>query len=178
MQESDSVSSQEILPEVYEKLRRLAASRMFRESGKQTLQPTALVHEAWIRLSSNADVSWKNQAHFFGAASEAMRRILVDRSRSKAALKRQSNEEAILSITGGSARSENHILLIHESLKRLEKEDPESARIVVLKFYNGFTSEEIAEATERSVRSVERQWALAKAKLYRIIRDEIDGGRF
>jgi RNA polymerase sigma factor (TIGR02999 family) len=167
-----SLTSQRLLPLMYEKLRRLAASKMFRESGLQTLQPTALVHEAWLRLvTSKSD--WDSQAHFFGAAAEAMRRVLVDRSRTKAAIKRQVKDDASTSINGDHS-DRNHILVIHEALKRLGAEDPNAAEIVALKFFSGFTSEEIASMSSQSVRSVERQWTFAKARLFQIVRDDIE----
>lgn len=167
----EPIESERLLPVVYEELRRLAASRMSKESGNQTLQPTALVHEAYISLTKNGDVSWQNRAHFFGAAALAMRRILVDRSRGKAALKRKS-DMAFQDLDDSNLVPGDHILMIHESLNRLEKEDPAAAHLVLLKFYSGLSSAEIAELLQRSVRSIERQWTLAKARLYQMIREE------
>ncbi|WP_035612031.1 ECF-type sigma factor [Haloferula sp. BvORR071] len=166
-----ALASERLLPLVYEELRRLAAARMMKELPGQTLQPTALVHEAWLRLIGKGECSWQNRAHFFGAAAQAMRRILVDRSRSRAAIKRRATEDAPGSdmLTNPT---EDHILMIHESLKRLEQEDPEAARIVLLKFFSGLGSEEIARMNSCSVRSVERQWTMAKARLYQMIREE------
>jgi RNA polymerase sigma factor (TIGR02999 family) len=169
------LSSEQLLPIVYEELRRLATARMVKESAGHTLQPTALVHEAWLRLSGDGGCSWENRAHFFGAAALAMRRILVDRSRRKAADKRQANianpsqtvDDLMVAEPG------DHILLIHESLSRLEKIDPVAARVVLLKFFSGLASDEIARMLGSSTRSVERQWTVAKAKLYQIIREEI-----
>lgn len=166
----DPISSERLLPLVYGELRRLAAARMMKESPGQTLQPTALVHEAWLRLVGKGDCSWQNRAHFFGAAAQAMRRILVDRSRSRAALKRRTPEHGAADML--LQPTEDHILMIHESLKRLEAEDPDAARIVLLKFFSGLGSEEIAQMSSCSVRSVERQWTLAKARLYQMIREE------
>lgn len=168
------LSSEQLLPIVYEELRRLAASRMAQESAGHTLQPTALVHEAWLRLAGDGEVAWQNRAHFFGAAALAMRRILVDRSRRKAADKRQAGE---LDPSPGAnnlmvPEPGNHILLIHESLKRLEQTDPLAARIVLLKFFSGLGSDEIASMLEIGTRSVERQWTLAKARLYQMIRED------
>jgi len=169
---AEDLTSQRLLPLMYEKLRRLAASKMLRESGLQTLQATALVHEAWMRLIASKS-EWDSQGHFFGAAAEAMRRVLVDRSRTKSAVKRQATEEATAFLSGDQS-DQNHILVIHEALKRLDAEDPKSAEIVTLKFFSGFTSEEIASMSAQSVRSVERQWTFAKARLYQIIRDDIE----
>lgn len=166
-----TLTSDRLLPVMYEKLRQLAASKMFRESGLQTLQPTALVHEAWLRLADSKP-DWDSQAHFFGAAAEAMRRVLVDRSRAKSALKRQLTEDASVS-PADEEPERDRILIIHEALKRLEAEDPKAAEIVALKFFSGFTSGEIAAMSRQSVRSVERQWTFAKARLFRIIQDEL-----
>jgi len=165
------VASERLLPLVYEELRRLAAARMRSESGLQTLQPTALVHEAWLRLVGGG-ASWQSQAHFFGAAAQAMRRILVDRSRSKAAQKRTTRDNPLALDPESAGEPGDHILMIHEALKKLEQEDPETANVVLLKFYSGLSSEEIGRMTERSVRSVERQWTMAKARLYQIIREQ------
>lgn len=169
---SGGLTAHRLLPLMYDKLRRLAASKISRESGLQTLQPTALVHEAWLRLVPSQS-AWESKAHFFGAAVEAMRRVLVDRSRMKSAIKRQVVETS--AAPGEAAEPEkNHILIIHESLKILEKEDPQAAEIVSLKFFSGFTSEEIASMSCQSVRAVERQWTYAKARLFKIIRDDIE----
>ncbi len=160
--------AEHLFPMVYDELRRLAATRMMGESPGQTLQPTALVHEAWLRLEGGGH-DWDNRAHFFGAAARAMRCILVDRARRKSASKRQAGE---LFAAHPAAGQDDHILLIHESLARLEEEDPEAAEVVLLKFFSGIGSKEISRMTGRSVRSVERIWTLAKARLYQIIREE------
>lgn len=167
-------SSDELLPIVYEELRRLAAFRLKHEGGSKTLQPTALVHEAWIRLASAEVKPWENQAHFFNAAAQAMRRILVDRARAQSRQKRTQPDEMAIGESAGE--SDAHILMIHECLTRLEKIDPYSAKVVLLKFYGGLSSEEISNITGRSVRSVERQWMFAKAKLYQMIREDQSEG--
>lgn len=169
---SGSLTSDELLPVMYEKLRRLAASKLFRESGLQTLQPTALVHEAWLRLATSQS-DWDSQAHFFGAAAEAMRRILVDRARTKSAVKRQLTDDPAFSQSDEPADGD-HILLIHEALTRLEAEDAHAARIVMLKFFSGSTSEEIASMLGQSLRTVERQWTFAKARLYQMIQEDLN----
>jgi len=170
----ERLASQDLLPLVYQELRRLAAARMLRETPGHTLQPTALVHEVWLRLVGDPELSWENRAHFFGAAAQAMRRVLVDRSRRKAALKRQAADQqaAAPGEDPAAPEPEDHILMIHESLKRLEREDPDAAHIVLLKFFSGRSSTEIARMCGSSVRSVERRWTLAKAKLYQMIRDD------
>lgn len=171
---NEQMVSDELLPLVYDELRRLASAYMTREKPGQTLQPTALVHEAWLRLSGDGYQSWENRAHFFGAAAQAMRRILVEHSRRKAADKRQVTEvDPSLGIAEMMVpESGNHILLVHESLTRLEQTDPAAAQVVLLKFFSGLTSDEIARMMGCSTRSVERQWTVAKAKLYQIIREE------
>ncbi|MBB5351659.1 RNA polymerase sigma factor (TIGR02999 family) [Haloferula luteola] len=165
------LTTEEILPVVYEELRRIATDRLRHESRQFTLQPTALVHEAWLRLSGGQKVTWENRAHFFGAAAQAMRRILVDRAREKSAAKRQviAPEEAL---DAGFPGGNDHVLLIHECLIQLEQSDPISARIVLLKFYAGLGNREIADLVGRSVRSVERQWMFARAKLFQMIQAE------
>lgn len=165
--------SERLLPLVYDELRRLAASRMMGESPGHTLQPTALVHEAWLRLEDGGANIWENQGHFFAAAARAMRRILVDRARQKSAFKRQPGERFPDPAADQLPERDDHLLLIHESLARLEKEDPEAAEIVLLKFFSGLGSKEIAGMTGNSVRSVERCWTFAKARLYQMMREEM-----
>ena len=166
------VNSEQLLPLVYEELRRLAAGQMAKEAAVQTLQPTALVHEAWLRLAGTEGILWQNRAHFFGAAAQAMRRILVERARSRLAVKRRSASGGAAGSVGEGAEPEpaDHILLIHESRDCLEEEDPEAARIVMLKFFSGLGSAEIARMEGCGTRTVERRWTFAKARLYQIIR--------
>jgi len=157
---------------VYEELRRMAAARMARESAGQTLQPTALVHEAWLQLVGAGDRTWENRAHFFGAAADAMRRILIGVSRRKSTLKRGSGMERldIADWDLAQASPDDHVLLINEALENLEQEDPARARIVVLKFFGGLTNQEVAEMLGIGERSVERQWAAARVRLFQWIR--------
>jgi len=171
----DRHASGELLPVVYDELRKLAAARMAQEAVGQTLQPTALVHEAWLRLVSEGDRSWKNRAHFFRAAALAMRRILVDRARHKSSLKCGSGMERldIADFELAAASPDDRVLLIDEALVCLEKEDPESARIIMLKFFAGLTNKEVARMLDVTERTVERQWAYAKASLFAMIRDEL-----
>jgi RNA polymerase sigma factor (TIGR02999 family) len=167
-------ASEELLPLVYDELRRLASARMARESEGQTLQPTALVHEAWLRLVADGDRSWQNRAHFFRAAAQAMRRILVDRARHKASLKCGGNREKVTldGLDLAAAPPDDRVLLIDEALARLEAEDEESARIITLKFFGGLTNAEIAKTMGVTERTVERQWAYAKACLFEMIQEE------
>jgi RNA polymerase sigma factor (TIGR02999 family) len=166
-------SSAELLPVVYDELRRLAAFRLDRAPASKTLQPTALVHEAWMRLSGTGEKLWQSKEHFFNAAAQAMRRILVDRVRAQTRTKRPPPLE---NLDDAVFEDDTHILLIHDCLNTLEKVDPYSAKVVLLKFYGGLSSEEISQVTGRSVRSVERQWMFAKAKLYRLIQQDQERG--
>jgi RNA polymerase sigma factor (TIGR02999 family) len=157
-----------LLEQVYEELRRLAAARMARETPGQTIQATALVHEAWLQLAGDGSRKWQNRAHFFGAASDAMRRILIDNARRKARIKHGGGLSRLdiddLPLAGKTPDDE--LLQVNDALERLESEDPEKARIVVMKFFGGLTNEEVAESLGISERTVDRQWHAAKAKLY------------
>ena len=165
-------ASAELLPLVYDELRRHAAVKMAQELAGQTLQPTALVHEAWLRLSHGDAQVWQNRAHFFGAAAEAMRRILIENARRKSRLKRgggqvrvEFDETELAEIT-----PDDRILLIDEALERLRREDAEKAQVVLLKFFGGRTNHEVAEMLGVTERTVERHWAYAKAWLFQSIR--------
>ena len=163
----DQQASEDLLPLVYHELRRLAAAKMAREMAGQTLQPTELVHEAWLRLTGDDAPSWENRIHFLGAAAEAMRRILVDRARHKAALKHGGGQQR-LDISGldlATTTPDDKVLLIDEALEQFRVEDPYKARIVTLKFFGGLTNQEIAEHLKVGERTVERHWAFAKAWL-------------
>lgn len=163
----ESHAAEELLPLVYDELRQLAAARMAREAAGHTLQPTALVHEVWLRLAGNQPQSWQNRAHFFGAAAEAMRRILIERARRKSRLKRGSGQ-ALLDIADldlAEAMPDDKILLVDEALEQLKVEDPEKAQIVMLKFFAGLTNEQVAEILNVNERTVRRQWTFAQAWL-------------
>ena len=168
VERGDKQASDELLPLVYSELRRLAAQRMSQEAAGNTLQPTALVHEAWLRLVGNQNVAWQNRAHFFGAAAEAMRRILIEHARRKSRLKRGSGQ-ALLDIADldiAAAIPDDKILLVDEALEQLKSESPERARIVMLKFFAGLTNEQVAEALNLNERTVRRQWNFARAWLF------------
>jgi RNA polymerase sigma factor (TIGR02999 family) len=169
---SDPHASEELLPLVYKELRRHAAVRMAGESPGQTLQPTALVHEAWLRMSGDDGRRWENRAHFFGAASEAMRRILIEKARYKARLKRGGNliKLDIEKMDLAAASPDEKAILIDDAIERLRSQDPEKARVVVLKFFEGLTNREVAQCLNMAERTVERHWAYAKVWLYRSIR--------
>lgn len=167
--ESDAA---ELLPLVYEELRRLAAVHMARESSGHTLQPTALVHEAWLRLVDGTGYKWKDRAYFFAAAAQAMRRILVEHARKKSAMRHGGGLERV-DIEGvelAEALPDEKVLLIDEALAQLEKECPERARVVVLKYFGGMTNPEVAESLGISERTVNRHWLCAKTWLSREIR--------
>jgi RNA polymerase sigma factor (TIGR02999 family) len=138
------------------------------------LQATALVHEAWLRLVRTEDQTWANRAQFFAAAAEAMRRVLVETARRKARLKRGGGLERIdlESLDVADTTADEKVLLIDAALQRLEAENPEKARIVVLKFYTGLTNAETAALLGITERTVERHWAYARAWLFRVIRQE------
>jgi RNA polymerase sigma factor (TIGR02999 family) len=171
----DGRASEELLPLVYDELRRLAAVRMAQELAGQTLQPTALVHEAWLRLVGDGERTWQNRAHFFGAAAEAMRRILIESARRKSRLKRGGGQSRLDmdKLELAATTPDDKVLLMDEALERLRAEDPEKARIVTLKFFGGLTNQEVADILDVTERTVERQWAYAKAWLFQIIRTQL-----
>lgn len=166
--------SSELLPLVYDELRVLAAKRLRNEKDEQTLQPTALVHEAWLSISGNEERFWDNRRHFFRAASQAMRHILVDRARARDTQKRGARPEMIdiegLDIADSSV--DERVLMVDEMMTKLERDDPDSVRLITLKFFGGLTNKEIAEMDGVTERTVERNWAFVKAKLYRMIQRE------
>jgi RNA polymerase sigma factor (TIGR02999 family) len=168
----DSRAAERLLPLVYNDLRRHAAARMAREAAGQTLQPTALVHEAWLRLVGHGDRTWENRAHFFGAAAEAMRRILIENARRKARLKRGGDQVRLEldPLDLAATTPDEKVLLIDEALEILQLRDPEKARVVLLKFFGGYTNQEVAENLGVTERTVERHWAYAKAWLFQTIR--------
>lgn len=167
MDSGDPKAADRLLPLVYDELRRLASAKMAREQPGHTLQPTALVHEAWLRLGGDRQPSWQNRAHFFGAAGEAMRRILIDRAR-----KQQVRQPSGLASPEPLNESQielkappDELLAIHEALDRLEKVDADAARLVKLRYFVGMNMEQTAEALGLPRRSAERLWTFAKAWL-------------
>lgn len=177
MDTADRPVSAELLPLVYEELRNLAAQQMSRQAAGQTLQATALVHEAWLRLTKEGERPWGGRAHFFRAAAQAMRHILVERARAKASQKRGANEKAldVCQIDIAEATMDERILLVDEMIDRLGREDPKSARLVSLRFFGGLTNKEIALTDGVTERTVERHWTYAKARLFQMIREETAG---
>jgi RNA polymerase sigma factor (TIGR02999 family) len=162
-------SAQELLPLVYEELRKLAKARMAQEWETSTLQPTALVHEAWLRLSGSENQGWKNRSQFFAAAAEAMRRILIDRARRRHAVKRQAGAVRIdLNEVDVAVKADDEsLLLVNDALEKLAAEDPQCAELVKLRFFVGMSYEDAAEALGISERTAKRYWTFARAWLYR-----------
>ena len=158
----------ELFPLVYGELRKLAASRMRAERGDHTLQPTALVHEAYMRLIEQHSTDWQNRAHFFGLAAEMMRRILVNHAVSHNAEKRFGNQTrlALDEIVDFTKGADINLIALDEALNTLAEFDPKQAKIVELKFFGGLTNEEIAEVTGVSDSTVKREWRVAKAWLH------------
>jgi len=166
-------TAEDMLPLVYAELRRLAAARMANQPPGQTLQATALVHEAYLRLKHSGREEWANRAHFFAAAAEAMRQILVENARRKRALRhgggqqRVDVEEVSLSIEV----DEDKILQVDEALELLRKEDPSKAEVVKLRCFVGMNHEEIAQVLGVSEKTVKRYWAYAKVWLFQHIKN-------
>ena len=161
----------QLLERVYGELRKLAASYMRRERGGQTLQPTAVVNEAFIRLLPQRGVSWENRAHFFGIAAKMMRRVLVDHARRRHAAKRDRGPADPVSISGVASPAPEadpvDVLALHDALSKLAELDPRQSEIVEMKFFAGLTVEEIAKVLDISAATVKREWATAKPWLRR-----------
>ena len=167
-------AAEDLLPLVYEELRRLAGARMAQEAPGQTLQATALVHEAWLRLVNEGHRTWANRALFFAAAAEAMRRILIENVRRKSRLKRGGGQLVRVEFYDmdlAEKTPDDRVLLIDEALERLKAENPEAAQLVSMKFFAGMTNQEVAETLGITERTVERRWAFAKAWLLRTIQE-------
>jgi RNA polymerase sigma-70 factor (ECF subfamily) len=169
----DQKAAAELVPLVYEELRRLAARHLAHERSDHTLQATALVHEAYVKLAAQKDAKWQNRAQFFGVASQAMRRILVDYARGKQRIRRGGKQQKVsfddVSLVSPSRTEE--VLAVHESLSRLEALDARQARIVELRYFGGLTVEEIAEVVGISAKTVIRELNVAKAWLYGDLRN-------
>ena len=168
VEDCDPQSADQLLPLVYEELRRVATHRMAQQPAGHTLQATALVHEAFLKLMGNAGHTWANRRHFFATASEAMRHILVDRARRKTAVKhggRQAHFQLDDVTIAGEAPDEN-VIRVNDALERLAAQDPVAAELVKLRFFGGFTFAQAAELLEISERTAKRLWAYARAWLY------------
>jgi RNA polymerase sigma factor (TIGR02999 family) len=174
IQNGDQQAASQLLPLIYDELRKLAAHRLAREAPGQTLQATALVHEAYLRLvKSDQDMQWNSKGHFFGAAAEAMRRILVERARSKQSIKGGGghHRQELPEIAVEAPVPDIDLLALDEALKKLEEQDPRKAQLVKLRFFAGLTNAEAAEALEISQSTADNDWAYARCWL----RVAIDG---
>jgi len=168
----DPKAAGELLELVYQELRQLAARKIAQESPGQTLQPTALVHEAWLRLVGSENPSFENRAHFFSAAAEAMRRILIDRARRRrtrrhgGGCERVDLDECDLA----APQADDEMLAVHEALEKLAKKHPVQAEVVKLRYFGGRTNEEVAQILEISLSTVKAYWAFARAWLLQEIK--------
>ncbi len=169
----DAGASGRLMALAYAELHRLAAAYMRRERDDHTLQPTALVNEAWLKLVSERDGTWKNRAHFFGIAAQAMRRVLLDHARSRGRLKRAGGDRVTLDDGVGALPSDTlDLIAVEDALRKLEALDERQARVVEARFFGGLDVDETAEALGISPATVKRDWAFAKAFLQR----ELDEG--
>lgn len=169
---NESSASEDLLKQVYGELRYLAAQRIAHEAAGHTLQPTALVHEAWLRLIKDKEHDWQDRSYFFAAAAEAMRRILVENARKRARLK-HGGGQPLLNIDEfevAEPSPEEKLLLVDEALAELEKQHAERARVVMLKYFSGLTNKQVAEALGVSESSVDRLWFGARRWLYKRLR--------
>ena len=165
----------ELLPLVYDELRRLANSYLKNERSNHTLQPTALVHETYLRMLGQKEIAWENRAHFFGVSARLMREILIEYARAKNRLKRGGEFKTQIALDESvsfSGAKDFDVVSIDEALSRLEKLDTRQARIVEMKFFAGMTIEEIAEVSGISAATVKREWATAKLLLYKILHSQ------
>jgi RNA polymerase sigma factor (TIGR02999 family) len=169
-EKGDQGALEKLMPLVYSELRRLASNYLRRERAEHTLQPTALVNEAYLKLVDQRNAKWQNRAHFFGISAQLMRRILVDHARQHQAAKRGGSQQQRLSITSVEKlpqEPEVDLLGLNEALDELARMDPQQSRIVELKFFGGLSIEEIAEVLGIGHATVERDWKLARAWLRR-----------
>jgi RNA polymerase sigma factor (TIGR02999 family) len=168
IEHGDPKAADELLPLVYGELRKLAASRMTNEAPNQTLQPTALVHEAWLRLVGNANPKFDGRAHFFAAAAEAMRRILIDKARRKRALRHGRDQQRvdIEDVDVAAPGDEDELLAVNEALDKLAAQNKIEAELVKLRYFVGMTLEEAAEVLGISARTADNYWGHARAWLY------------
>ena len=171
IESGDPKAAEQLLPLVYQELRRLAASRMAHEAAGQTLQPTALVHEAWLRLAGNEAATFQNRGHFFAAAAEAMRRILIERARRRQSVRHGGGQQRVeldqveLAFPG----NDDQLLAVDEALEQLAAAHPIEAQVVKLRYFVGLTHEETADALGISVRTAKNYWAYSRAWLFHAI---------
>src|SRR5215469_4237161 len=174
VESGDPRAADALLPLVYQELRKLAASKMANEQPNQTLQPTALVHEAWLRLTGNENVKWNGRAHFFGAAAEAMRRILIDNARRKQAARRGAGAQRldIDDFEIAAPAKEEELLAINEALDELATVDKPKAELVKLHYFVGLTMDDCANVLGISVPTARRWWSYARAWLFQKIQND------
>jgi RNA polymerase sigma factor (TIGR02999 family) len=168
VQQGDAEAANQLLPLVYEELRKLATARMAHEQANQTLQPTALVHEAWLRLTGGEQPSFDGRGHFFAAAAEAMRRILIENARRKGRLKRGGEWErvGVEDLDVAITTNDDTLLAVHEALEKLAVIEPMGAKLVELRFFAGLSNVEAAKALGLAERTAKRTWAYARAWLH------------
>ena len=174
-QGGDPKAPNELLPLVYEELRKLAAHKMACEAPGQTLQPTALVHEAWLRLVGSAEQAWNSRGHFFAAAAEAMRRILVEKARRKGRRKHGGELQRVdfSELDVASAESDDAVLAVNEALDKLAGHDPVGAELIKLRFFAGLSNADAAKALGLAERTGKRTWAYARAWLHEELKNNL-----
>ncbi len=165
-----TISPAALLPLVYDELRRLAGAKLARESAQHTLQPTALVHEAWLRLGGDQQADWASRRHFFGAAAQAMQQILIERARKRAAVRHGGDLARVTAQNFdqiADAGLDDRAVAVSEALERLATKDAEKAELVRLRYFTGLTLEQVAATMEISLATANRHWAFARAWLAR-----------
>jgi RNA polymerase sigma factor (TIGR02999 family) len=174
VERGESKAAHDLIPVVYDELRQLASQHLAREKPGQTLQATALVHEAYLRLVTTSDDQWANRRHFFAAAAEAMQRILVENARRKKRLKHGGQQERVELDEAGLSLGlpADDILAVQEALENLGRTDPDAARLVKLRFFTGLTLDQAAEVMDVSPRTADNIWAFGRAWMQRFIRHE------
>lgn len=168
IERGEEQASEQLLPLVYKELRQQAARQMAKEKSNHTLQPTALVHEAYLRLVGGEEQQWENRRHFFSAAAEAMRRILVENARRKQRI-RHGGEWQRVELNGldvAVTANDDQLMIVNEALAKLEEEDPESAELIKLRFFVGLPNVQAAKILNMSERTAKRNWAYARAWLF------------
>jgi RNA polymerase sigma factor (TIGR02999 family) len=171
VQRGDPKAADQLLVLVYDELRRIAAYKMAHESPGQTLQPTALVHEAWLKLVGGEDVGFNDRSHFFHAASEAMRRILIDRARRKLTQRHGGGFQRVNldDFDPAAPEGDEQLLAVHDALDKLAREHPTQAQLVKLKYFAGMTNEEVSQVMGISISTVKNYWAFSRAWLLNAI---------
>lgn len=172
MEQGDPRAADQLLSLVYEELRRLASYKMSQEAPGQTLQPTALVHEAWLKLMGTGERKYENRAHFFAVAAEAMRRILIDRARKRRTQRHGGEYERVElpEMALVAPAEDDQLLAVNEALEALSREYPDQAQVVKLRYFGGMTNEEVAQVLQLSVSTVKNYWSFARAWLFDAIR--------